>query len=238
MKKPVRKLSVVIPVYNEAGTLAEIVQRVLAVELPVEREIVVVDDGSTDGSDRIASELARRHPEVRAFRQERNRGKGAALRAGFAQAAGDVILVQDADLEYDPNDYGKLLTPIIAGRADVVFGSRTLRESGRGQLMFYLGGRVVSAVTNLLYAAHVSDEPTCYKVFRRSVLDRIRLTCTGFEFCPEFTAKVLKAGYVIHEVPIRYYPRTRAEGKKVTWRDGVQAIWTLVKYRLFAGEAP
>ena len=240
MSEPVHKVSIVVPVYNEESTLAKIVERVLAVEMPsdpasgrpVAREVILVDDGSHDASADIATKLSEKHPEVRVFINPENHGKGYALRTGFAQVTGDIILVQDADLEYDPSDYPTLLEPILSGKADVVYGSRVLGPGPQGTWMFYLGGRLVSLATNVLFGSDITDEPTCYKVFRRSVLDRFELTCTGFEFCPEFTAKALRAGFAIHEVPIHYDPRSAAEGKKISWVDGIEAIWTLLRCRL------
>ena len=238
--EPVRRVSIVVPFYNERRTLAEIVERVLAVTLPlipgagerIAREVILVDDGSTDGSGDIARALAERHAEVVAIVNPVNRGKGFALRTGFARATGEVIIVQDADMEYDPADYPALLEPILNGRTEIVYGSRILGKGRRGKLIYYLGGRSISALTSILYGAKITDEPTGYKVFRRSVLERIELKCVGFEFCPEFTAKALRAGYRIEEVPIRYSPRTAAEGKKITWRVGAQTAWRLFKHRL------
>lgn len=240
MSETVRKVSIVVPFYNESKTLAEIVERVLAVDLgresttgaPIAREVILVDDGSTDGSCEIARKLAEENGEVLAIINVQNHGKGYALRTGFARATGDVIIVQDADLEYDPADYPTLLEPILSGKTDVVYGSRILGKGRRGGWFYYVGGRLISTLTNVLFNAKITDEPTCYKVFRRSVLEHIQLTCTGFEFCPEFTAKALRSGYHIHEVPIHYDPRTPAEGKKITFRDGLKTAWTLVKYRL------
>lgn len=240
MPEPVRKVSIVVPFYNESRTLAEIVERVLAATLPKEpgtgeqiaREVILVDDGSTDGSGQIASGLAERHGEVQAIINPINRGKGFALRTGFAHATGEVIIIQDADLEYDPADYPALLEPILNGRTEIVYGSRILGKGRRGKWFYYLGGRSISALASILYGTKITDEPTGYKVFRRSVLKRIELKCVGFEFCPEFTAKALRAGYRIEEVPIRYNPRTAAEGKKITWRVGAQTAWHLLKHRL------
>ena len=240
MREPVRKVSIVIPVYNERGTLEEIVERVLAAPLstnpesgkPLEREVILVDDGSRDGSDELALELDGKHAEVVGIVNPENRGKGYALRTGFERASGEVIIIQDADMEYDPGDYPALLEPIIEDKTDVVYGSRILGSGRRGGMAYYLGGRMLSVLTNLLYGSSITDEPTCYKVFRRSVLDGMELRCTGFEFCPEFTAKALKAGHKIYEVPIKYYPRSAAEGKKIRFRDGLEAIWTLLKYRV------
>jgi glycosyltransferase involved in cell wall biosynthesis len=225
-----KKVSVVIPVYNEGGTVEEIVERVLAV--PIEKEIVAVDDGSTDNTAEVLKGLAGRYPEVVVVIQPRNQGKGAALRAGFARAKGDVIIVQDADLEYDPGDYPALLAALEKPGVDLVYGSRTLGRNPFCHASFFLGGQVVSLVASLLFRTRISDEPTCYKVFPRKLLDTIDLRCKGFEFCPEITARALRRGYTIREVPIRYYPRSLAEGKKIRWIDGLKAIYYLVKYCL------
>ncbi len=223
------KLSVVIPVYNERQTLEELLRRVHAVG--VDKQVVIVDDGSTDGTrDLLRSRPAR--PDETIVYHERNQGKGMALRTGFAHATGEVVLVQDADLEYDPRDYPALLAPFSDPQVQVVYGSRILGASpGRSSFWFYWGGRFLSLLTSLLYGTHLTDEATCYKAFRRDLLLSIPLECTGFEFCPEITAKLLRRGIRIVEVPIHYYPRSHAEGKKITWRDGVIAIRMLLRYR-------
>jgi glycosyltransferase involved in cell wall biosynthesis len=226
-----QSVSVIIPVYNEARTLREIVERVL--RAPFDKQLIVVDDGSTDGSADVLRALEKEHPRALiVVSLAVNCGKGAALRAGFARATGDVIVIQDADLEYDPRDIPKLLERIATPDADVVYGSRILGRTRRGYAGFYLGGVFVSMVTSLVYRTHISDEPTCYKVFPRALLDQLKLTCVGFEFCSEFTAKALMRGVVIREAPIRYYPRSFDEGKKINWRDGVRAVWDLVRIRL------
>ncbi len=227
-------LSVVMPVYNEQRTLRDIVAAVLAV--PIRKEIVLVDDGSKDDSRRILAELAAAHPEVRVFEHPQNRGKGAALRTGFEQARGEVVVVQDADLEYDPRDYPVLLAPIVRGEADVVFGSRYLvdsRDPGRERDHFYhyLGNRFLTFVSNLFTGLNLTDMETCYKCFRREVLRDVVIHSRRFTVEPEFTAKVARLPVRIHEVPIRYQGRKYSEGKKITWRDGVAAIWAIVKYR-------
>lgn len=224
-------VSVVMPVYNEARTLREIVARVLAV--PFDKEIVAVDDGSTDGSREVLRELAANYPDVvRVVELAKNSGKGAALRAGFAVARGEFVVVQDADIEYDPADLPKLLDVMRRPGVDVVYGSRIKGRTPHGYASFYVGGVLVSLTASLLFGAHVSDEPTCYKMFRRELLKTLRLECTGFEFCAEFTAKALRRGYTLREVPIRYHARTLDEGKKITWRDGVIAILALLRYAL------
>lgn len=228
---PVRinKLSVIVPVFNERNTVAEVVRRMRSVELPVEREIVIVDDGSDDGTRDVLTQL--RDSTVRVVSHGVNRGKGAAVRTGLENVSGDVVLVQDADLEYDPEDWPKLLAPVLKGRARVVYGSRFTGERRNMLFLHWVGNRFLSFLTNVLYNSTLSDMETCYKLFERDVLDGVRLRADRFDFEPEFTAKVLRRGIRIYEVPISYAGREPYEGKKITWRDGVIALWTLVKYR-------
>jgi len=225
------KLSIIMPVYNERDTVREVIESVLGAPLTLEKELVVVDDGSTDGTSEIldALDLSR----VKVIRQVPNQGKGAALRRGLREATGDIVIIQDADMEYDPRDYQKLIDPIVSGEATVVYGSRQLGENTFSYRRFYFGGLFLSWLTNLLYGSDITDEPTCYKVFRKDVIDSIELKCKRFEFCPEVTAKVLKRGIKIVERPISYNPRSISEGKKINWKDGVEAILTLLKYRFF-----
>ena len=226
------KLSVVIPVYNEASTLAQVVERVIEVE--VEKEILIVDDGSTDGTWEVIQRLAARWPDVvKPLRHERNRGKGAALRTAVPHVTGDVVITQDADLEYDPADYPRLLAPFASPEVQVVYGSRNLRRNPRSSWTFYWGGRLLSWLVNLLYGARITDEATGYKAFRADLFRSLRWKADGFEFCPEVTARILRRGIRIVEVPISYRPRSREEGKKIHWRDGLIAIWTLIRYRFF-----
>jgi glycosyltransferase involved in cell wall biosynthesis len=239
------KLSIIIPVYNEVETVAEIVRRVRAVELAVptgfgaengatvrlEREIVVVDDGSTDGTSQALHTLENNPNTIVVF-HERNQGKGAAVRTGLQHASGDVILIQDADLEYDPREYPMLLQPIVEGRSKVVYGSRF--RGGPTKAMFFwhmVGNRFVTLATNVLYDTILSDMETCYKVFTREVADRIVLKSPRWGFDPEITAQILKRGYRIYEVPISYTGREFSEGKKLNWRDGFVVLWTLIKNR-------
>ncbi len=224
-----RTLSVIVPVFNERSTVAEIVRRMRSVELPVEREIVVVDDGSDDGTAAVLTQL--RDSTVRVVAHPQNRGKGAAIRTGLESATGDLVLVQDADLEYDPEDWPRLLAPVLKGRARVVYGSRFTGERRNMLFLHWVGNRFLSLITNVLYNSTLSDMETCYKLFDRRVLDGIQLQADRFDFEPEFTAKVLRRGIRIYEVPISYAGRELSEGKKITWQDGVTALWTLVKYR-------
>ena len=221
------KLTVVIPVYNEKNSLLEIIRRVQAV--PIEKEIILVDDFSTDGTRDVLRDLERR--EFKVLYHEKNQGKGAALRTGFQRATGEFVIVQDADLEYDPNDYSKLLQPILDGRADVVYGSRFSGQRKNMTSLHTLGNLFLTGVTNLFYRTSITDMETCYKLFRRETIQGIRIEGNRFNFEPEVTAKLLKRGLRIVEVPISYSGRTASEGKKITWRDGFSAVWTLIKYR-------
>jgi len=225
------RLSILMPVYNESDTLHEILGQVRAVELPdTEKEIIAVDDGSTDGSGEILDREAEAG-DLRVFHHERNRGKGAAVRTAIEQATGDILLIQDADLEYDPRDYPTLIRPILEGRIDVVYGSRFLGP--RKAMLFWnmLGNKLLTLTTNILYNAILSDMETCYKCFRAEIVKDIPLHAKRFELEPELTAKILKRGHRIFEVPISYYGREYDEGKKISWRDAPLAFWTLIKYR-------
>jgi glycosyltransferase involved in cell wall biosynthesis len=221
-------LSVVMPVFNERGTIEEIIQRVLGVKMRV--ELIVVDDVSTDGTTEILERLQKEHGFV-LLRQPRNAGKGAALRRGFSVVTGDMVIVQDADLEYSPEEYPLLTHLITSGRADVVFGSRFLGTHRVFLLTHYLGNRLLTFITNVLYNTMLSDMETCYKVMRTDVLRSMELKSDGFGIEPEITAKVFKRRYRVYEVPISYDGRGYEEGKKITWRDGIVALWVLLKYR-------
>lgn len=238
------KLSIVIPVYNEKATIGELLRRVLAVDLPgLSREVLLIDDGSADGTRELLGDIATlagdlaATAEIRVFHQERNQGKGAALRRGFAAATGDIVLVQDADLEYDPADYPKLLAPILAGKADVVFGSRFAGGEPHRVLYFWhsVANKALTLFSNMLSNLNLTDMECCYKVFRRDVLQRITLCEDRFGIEPELTAKVARLGCRIFEVGVSYAGRTYAEGKKIGWRDGVRALWCIVRYNLSSG---
>jgi glycosyltransferase involved in cell wall biosynthesis len=224
-----RLLSVIVPVFNERVTVAEVIRRIRAVDVPVDVEVIVVDDGSSDGTDKILTALG--DSTVRVLTHPVNKGKGAAIRTGMAAARGDLLLVQDADLEYDPQDWPRLLEPILRGKAMVVYGSRFTGERKNMMPLHWIGNRFLSLVTNVLYATTMSDMETCYKLFDRSVLEGITIQSDKFEFEPEITAKVLRRGYRIYEVPISYAGREITEGKKITWRDGIGALRALIKYR-------
>ncbi|MBI3811441.1 MAG: glycosyltransferase family 2 protein [Nitrospirae bacterium] len=228
------KLSVIIPAYNEASTIGEVIQQVLAVDLPeLEKEIIVVDDGSTDGTAEVLKQAQEQSADLLTIHTSpRNFGKGMAVRIGLKYTTGDIVLIQDADLELDPKEYVSLFEPIQSGKALVVYGSRFLEPDNQIPWKSRLAQRILSPLTSFLYRSHLTDEATAYKVFKAEALKDIDLRCVGFEFCPEVTAKLLKRGHRIVEVPISYRPRTRAEGKKIRYlRDGLMAIYTLLKYR-------
>ncbi|HZR56039.1 MAG TPA: glycosyltransferase family 2 protein [Terriglobales bacterium] len=224
------KLSVVMPIYNESATLRLVVERVLAV--PLNLELICVDDGSRDGSREILAELQSQYPQLRIFLQPQNTGKGAALRRGIQEATGDFVIIQDADLEYDPGDYTTLLEPLIQGKADVVYGSRFLGSGPHRVLYFWhsVGNWALTLLSNCLTNINLSDMETCYKVFRREVIQSIPIEEDRFGFEPEITVKVAKRRLRIYEVGISYWGRTYEEGKKIGWKDGLRALWCLLKY--------
>jgi glycosyltransferase involved in cell wall biosynthesis len=228
------KLSIVIPVYNEIATLEKIIAAIKAVELPLTREIILVDDASQDGTSELIKERINDPEVVKSFHAV-NQGKGAALRTGFGRATGDIILIQDADLEYDPKEYPKLLEPILAGRADVVYGSRFQGGDAHRVLYFWhmIGNKLLTLVSNMFTNINLTDMETCYKVFTRPVIDKITICENRFGFEPEITAKVAKQGCRIFEVGISYNGRSYEEGKKIGWKDGVRAFWCIVKYNIF-----
>jgi len=222
------KLSVIVPVHNELHTIREALRQVQAVDL--EKETIIVDDHSSDGTREILSQIA--DDEVKVVYHAKNMGKGSAIRTALQHVTGDIIIIQDGDLEYDPTDYHKLIEPIVEGRASVVYGSRFLGEIANMHFLNYIANKILALTASLLFFNWITDEGTCYKVFKADVLKSLDLKCTGFDFCPEVTAKVRKRGYTIVEVPISYRGRTTDEGKKIRWHDGLRAFLTLIKYRL------
>lgn len=224
------KLSIIIPVYNEKGTISEILDRVRGVDIGnIEKEIIIVDDFSNDGSREVLK--GEEEKGVIVLYHERNRGKGAAIRTALEHITGDFVIIQDADLEYDPEDYMKLIGPMLKGRADVVYGSRFTGERRNMLFWHWIGNRFLTLITNILYNTTLSDMETCYKLFKAEVIKGLRIRSNRFNFEPEITAKVMKKGIRIYEVPISYTGREFNEGKKITWKDGFSALWTLVKYR-------
>ena len=230
-----RRLTILMPAFNEVRTIREILEQVDAADAAgLEKDLIIVDDGSTDGTRERLQQLDGLKTPFRVLLHAQNMGKGAALRTALTYATGDIILIQDADLEYDPSEYPELLAPILTGRADVVYGSRI--RGGKPvrdfSLIYLWGNKFVTFVANLLYGGALTDMETCYKVFRADVIKNIQIRANRFEFEPEITAKILKRGHKIVELPISYYGRDRAEGKKLSWRDGIGALWTLLKYRV------
>lgn len=230
------KLSIILPVYNEKMHIREVLDRIRNATLPdgIEREIIIVDDGSNDGTTEILKNIKdteRENNIVTVHHSVLNFGKGVATRIGIHYATGDIILVQDGDMEYDPNDYSKLISPILEGIALVVYGTRFKKRPKGMTIPNYIANKMLTFITNLLYSSNITDEATAYKVFSSDVLKKLMLKSRRFEFCPEVTAKILKQGYMIHEVPIHYDARTIKEGKKIRWKDGFVALWTLIKYK-------
>jgi len=225
------KLSIIIPIYNEKDTILEILKKVQAANINgIEKEIIIVDDFSNDGTKEILKTVE--NPLIKIFYQQANMGKGKAVQIGFNNLSGDIVLIQDADLEYDPNDYINLINPILNGDYEVVYGSRLLKKENRhGHIKYFIGGIFITLITNLLYNSHLTDEPTGYKVFKNNIIKSIQIKSNGFEWEPEITAKILKKGIKIKEVPINYYPRTRSQGKHIRIKDGLLAIWVLIKNR-------
>ncbi|MCM1532305.1 MAG: glycosyltransferase family 2 protein [Bacteroides sp.] len=230
-------LSVIIPAYNEEGTIEEVLRKISETlsDSPYSYQLIVVDDGSKDRTAELVESFIGKtelkNGMLSLIRKE-NGGKGSAIREGIPYATGKYTIIQDADLEYEPADIVRMMNRMTADHLDVLYGSRFLDKSNKHSYMsFYLGGRLVSLATNILYGQRLTDEPTCYKLFSTQLLKSIRLNCTGFEFCPEVTAKVAKRGYKISEIPISYRPRTVDEGKKISWKDGVEALWVLLRYR-------
>ncbi len=228
------KLSIVIPVYNEVNTIAEIVRSVCEIDINMEKELILIDDGSTDGTQNVILNLEKEHPQCKIVFHEKNMGKGAAVRSGFLASSGDIILIQDADLEYDPHDYSVLLAPILNGHADVVYGSRFIGGGAHRVIFFwhYVGNRILTTLSNMMTNLNLTDMETCYKVFKKDILNNITLHENRFGFEVEITAKIARGKWKIYEVPVSYYGRDYREGKKITWKDGVRAFWCIFKYRV------
>ena len=229
------RLSIIIPAYNEKDTMKRVVQKVMGVQIDlpenVEKEIIIVDDCSSDGTRQIVQELKNKYADLITIFHDRNEGKGASIRDALQIAKGDYVIIQDADLEYDPNEYAKLLAPVLDGKAIVVYGSRFTGEHRNMFFWHYLGNKFLTLTTGVLYNTTLTDMETCYKLIKKDILDGFVIKSNRFEFEPEITAKILKRGIRIYEVPISYVGREYNEGKKITWRDGIGAVWTLVKYR-------
>jgi glycosyltransferase involved in cell wall biosynthesis len=233
-KSELQKLSIVIPVYNEETTVEEIVDRVFAVDYGnVVIEVIICDDGSSDNSFEVIQQLKRKYPGIISYHSPVNLGKGAAVRIGISISSGEIITIQDADLELDPKDYPRLLSPILAHQTDIIYGSRFLNQNIKLNPVSRGANRALTFLTNFLYRAHLTDMETAYKMFRREVITNIRLRCVHFDFEPEITAQFLKKGHKIIELPITYQPRTVQKGKKISWIDGFEAIFTLIRCRFF-----
>ena len=224
-------LSIIVPVYNEVATSRAVLDRLLAIDLPVRREIVVVDDGSTDGTAQVLEQAVREKLPIAVLHAKRNGGKGTAIRLGLRQAQGSIVAIQDADLELDPQQLADLVAPILDGTANVVYGSRFLHGRAGAPLVTYVANRTLTAITNLLFGASLTDMETCYKVMRVDVARSLELSAERFDIEPQITARLLRRGHRIHEIPVRFEPRSRAQGKKIGWRDGVQALRVLVRER-------
>jgi glycosyltransferase involved in cell wall biosynthesis len=224
-------LSIVVPVYNEKRTVADVIERLLTIDLPVAREIVVVNDGSTDGTSQVLDQIPPR-PELRIVHAEKNGGKGSAIRIGFSRASGTIVAIQDADLELDPAQLADLVRPILSGQTKIVYGSRFLAGRPAAPWISILANRVLTSATNLLYGGSLTDMETCYKVMTTEIVHSLQLESNRFEIEPEITAKLLRAGHTIYELPVRFEPRSRAQGKKIGWHDGVRALQVLLKYRV------
>ncbi|MEO8678678.1 MAG: glycosyltransferase family 2 protein [Vicinamibacterales bacterium] len=224
-------LSIVVPVYNEARTVAEVIERLIAIDLPVAREILVVNDGSTDGTREALDRIPPR-PELRIIHAAKNGGKGSAIRIGFANAGGTIVAIQDADLELDPAQLAELVLPIVEGKTRVVYGSRFLAGRPDAPFISIAANQFLTGVTNLLFGGRLTDMETCYKVMLADVAKSLELECNRFDIEPEISAKLLRSGHAILELPVRFEPRSRAQGKKIGWRDGVQAVKVLLRYRV------
>jgi glycosyltransferase involved in cell wall biosynthesis len=227
-------LSIIVPVYNEARTVRAVLDRLLAIDLPVAREILVIDDGSTDGTGDVLTRATQDGLAVTVIRAVRNEGKGSAIRAGLEKARGTIIAIQDADLELDPEQLSTLVRPILGGQAHVVYGSRFLNRQSQAPWLTVAANRVLTTTTNVLYGSQLTDMETCYKIMRADVARSLKLTASRFDIEPEITARLLRGGHDIHELPVRFDPRSRAQGKKIKWRDGVRALEVLLRERFRA----
>ena len=234
MSRQPERLSIIVPVYNEARTVRAVIDRLLTIDLPVPREILVVDDGSTDGTGDVLDKAAAEGLGVTVIRMPQNGGKGTAIRAGLARATGTIVAIQDADLELDPAQLAGLVQPIVTGQASVVYGSRFLDGTARAPRMTIAGNRMLTAATNVLYGSAITDMETCYKIMRAEIARSLNLTASRFEIEPQITARLLRGGHRIHELPVHFAPRSKAEGKKIKWRDGVRALQVLIRERLAA----
>jgi glycosyltransferase involved in cell wall biosynthesis len=226
------RLSIIVPVFNEARTVRAVIDRLLTIDLPIPREILIVDDGSTDGTGEVLESAAGEGLMVTVIRMPQNGGKGSAIRAGLARATGTIIAIQDADLELDPAQLAALVKPIVSGTASVVYGSRFMDGTSRAPRMTIAGNRMLTAATNVLYGSAITDMETCYKIMRAEIAHSLNLTASRFDIEPQITARLLRGGHRIHELPVRFAPRSRAEGKKIKWRDGVRALQVLLIERL------
>jgi len=227
-----QKLSIIIPLYNEEKTIKQILEKIIKAPLTLKKEIIVVNDGSTDSSQKKVEEFIKKNKNIILINKI-NQGKGSAVKEGIKNSTGNIIIIQDADLEYDPNEYQKCINPIINKKALVVYGSRRLKKTNKiSSFSFYLGGNLLTLLTNILYHSNLTDESTCYKTFKAETIKTINIHGKKFDWEPEITAKILKKRIKIHEVPIKYFPRSNKEGKKIRWKDGLDGVWTLIKYRL------
>ena len=228
------KLSIIVPVYNEEKTISKILDKLFKLSLGIKKEIIIVDDGSRDNSKKIIERYLKNKNNKKIefqFRSKENGGKGSAIKEGIKLATGDIITIQDADLEYNPQDYKKLILPIIKGKEKVVYGSRFLNEHKPLYKIYFLGNKFLTLLTEIIYNSRITDMETCYKVFRADIIKKINIKADHFDFEPEVTARVLKQGIKIKEIPISYSPRSVEEGKKISWKDGLQAIWTLLYWK-------